>query len=56
MSPAGRCDFVGMKLEKVHELFQVCRTCEKGVVFYNRELNERVETRKREMLGVNASV
>ena len=34
-SPAERCDFVGVKLEKVHELFQVCRICEKGVVFYN---------------------
>ena len=35
MSPAEQCDFVGVKLEKVHELFQVCRSCEKGVVFYN---------------------
>ena len=34
-SPVERCDFVGVKLEKVHELFQVCRICEKGVVFYN---------------------
>ena len=24
--PAERCDFVGVKLEKVHELFPVCRT------------------------------
>ena len=35
MSPAERCDFVGVKLEKVHELFQVCHICGKGVVFYN---------------------
>ena len=35
VSPAERCDFVSVKLEKVHELFQVCRICEKGVVFYN---------------------
>ena len=34
-SPAERCDFVGVKLEKVHEFFQVCRICGKGVVFYN---------------------
>ena len=27
--------FIGVKLEKVHELFQVCRICGKGVVFYN---------------------
>ena len=33
--PAERCDFVGVKLEKVHELFQVCRICGKGVLFYN---------------------
>ena len=30
VSPAERCDFVGVKLEKVHELFQVCRICGKG--------------------------
>ena len=35
VSPAERCDFVGVKLEKVHELFQVCRICGKGVVFYD---------------------
>ena len=35
VSLAERCDFVGVKLEKVHELFQVCRICGKGVVFYN---------------------
>ena len=35
VSPAERCDFVCVKLEKVHELFQVCRICGKGVVFYN---------------------
>ena len=35
VSPAERCDFVSAKLEKVHELFQVCRICGKGVVFYN---------------------
>ena len=35
VSPAERCDFVSVKLEKVHELFQVCRVCGKGVVFYN---------------------
>ena len=35
VSPAERCDFVGVKLEKVYELFQVCRICGKGVVFYN---------------------
>ena len=35
VSPAERCDFVGVKLEKVHELFQVCRICGKGMVFYN---------------------
>ena len=33
--PAERCDFVSVKLEKVHELFQVCRIGGKGVVFYN---------------------
>ena len=32
MSPAERCDFVGVKL---HELFQVCGICGKAVVFYN---------------------
>ena len=35
MSPAERCDFVTVKLEKVHGLFQVCRICGKGLVFYN---------------------
>ena len=35
VSSAERCDFVGVKLEKVHELFQVCRIRGKGVVFYN---------------------
>ena len=25
VSPAERCDLVGVKLEKVHELFQVCK-------------------------------
>ena len=35
VSPPERCDFVSVKLEKVHELFQVCRICGKGVVFYN---------------------
>ena len=35
VSPAERCDFVSVKLEKVHELFQVCRICGKEVVFYN---------------------
>ena len=35
VSPAELCDFVSMKLEGVHELFQVCRICGKGVVFYN---------------------
>ena len=35
VSPAQRCDFVGVKLEKAHEVFQVCRICGKGVVFYN---------------------
>ena len=35
VSSAERCDFVSVKLEKVHELFQVCRICGKGVVFYN---------------------
>ena len=35
VSPAERCDFVSVKLEKVHELFQVSRICGKGVVFYN---------------------
>ena len=35
MPPAERCDLVVVKLEKVHELFQVCRICGKGVVFYN---------------------
>ena len=34
VSPAERCDFVSVNLEKVHELFQVCRICGKGVVFY----------------------
>ena len=33
--PAERWDFVSVKLEKVHELFQLYRICEKGVVFYN---------------------
>ena len=31
VSPAKQCDLVGVKLEKVHELFQVCRICGKGV-------------------------
>ena len=35
VTPAERCDLVGVKLEKVHELFQVCRIYGKGVVFYN---------------------
>ena len=35
LSPAERCDFVSVKLEKVHELFQVCRICGKEVLFYN---------------------
>ena len=35
VSPAERCDFVSAKLEGVHKLFQVCRICGKGVVFYN---------------------
>ena len=35
VSPVERCDFVSVKLEKVHELFQVCRIGGKGVVFYN---------------------
>ena len=35
VSPAERCDFVSVKLEKVHELFQVYRICGKGVVRYN---------------------
>ena len=35
VSPAERCDFVSVKVKKVHELFQVCRICGKGVVFYN---------------------
>ena len=35
VSPAERCDFVSVKLEKVHELFQVCRICGKGMMFYN---------------------
>ena len=30
VSPAERCDFV-----TVHELFQVCRVCEEGVVLCN---------------------
>ena len=34
MSPAERCDFVGVKL---HELFQVCGICGKAVVFYNMD-------------------
>ena len=35
VSPGERCNFVSVKLEKVRELFQVCRICAKGVVFYN---------------------
>ena len=35
VSLAERCDFVGVKVENVHKLFQVCRICGKGVVFYN---------------------
>ena len=35
VSPPERCDFVSVKLEKVHELFPVCRICGKGVVFYH---------------------
>ena len=35
VSPAEQCDCVSAKLEGVHELFQVCRICGKGVVFYN---------------------
>ena len=34
VSPPERCDLDGVKLEKVHELFQVCRSCIKGVTFY----------------------
>ena len=33
VSPAERCDFVGVKLEKVHELSQVCRICGKEWCF-----------------------
>ena len=36
VSPAERCDFVGVKLEKVHEHFQVCHICGKGMVLYNK--------------------
>ena len=35
VSPPERCDLDGVKLEKVHDLFQVCRICIKGVTFYN---------------------
>ena len=35
VSPVERRDFVSVKLEKVHELFQVCRIWGKEVVFYN---------------------
>ena len=35
VSPAERYDFVSVKLENVHELFQVYRICGKGVVFYD---------------------
>ena len=35
VSPPERCDLVEVKLEKVHELFQVSRICSKEVVFYN---------------------
>ena len=31
IAPADRCDLIGVKLEKVRELFQVCRICGKGV-------------------------
>ena len=35
VSPAEQCDLVGVILENVHGLFQVCRICAKGVVFYH---------------------
>ena len=35
VSPAERCDLVGVTLKKVHDLLQVSRICGKGVVFYN---------------------
>ena len=34
VSPPERCDLVGVKLEKVHELFQLSRSCI-IVTFYN---------------------
>ena len=35
IAPADRCDLIGAKLEKVHELFEVCLIGGKGLVFYN---------------------
>ena len=31
VSPVERCDLVGVKLEKLHELFHVCHICTKGI-------------------------
>ena len=35
VSPPERCDIDGVKLEKVHEVFEVCRIGTKGVTLYN---------------------
>ena len=55
MSPAERCDFVGVKLEKVHDLFQV-------VVFVGKEwcfiiwLNTAYYTTKVSVLNTQSSI
>ena len=46
VSPVERCDFVSVKLEKVHELFQVCRICGKGVWCFIIWLNTAYYTTK----------
>ena len=55
VSPAEGCDFVGVKLEKVHELFQVCRICGKGVVFYNM-VNTAYYTTKVSVIHTQSSI
>ena len=53
VSSAERCDLVGMKLEKVHELFQVFRICVaklNGSFYYKRQSKAPV-TRYRIRIG-----
>ena len=56
MSPAERCDLVGVRLEKVHKLFQVCRICGKEVVFYNMALNTACYTTKVYVISTESSI